>query len=228
MPGELYVSNITTGGLVAAQTQPTALLSPVLDGEVTSYFEWLGAGLFEVQEVAGAMHRTDASPAAVSAIRFGFGRGHLFVRIDGAQPLHDLLNRGEVRLTFVAPEGVQFVAAMNDGRPVGRYREQAKTPSGWRDRGAGGASVAAGDVLELSLPLADLSLSPGQAVAFVVEVHLAGVELERHPAQSADCGDGAGPDLRSPAVARVAPTFGQRPANASAIHQQACLSGYLY
>jgi alpha-amylase/alpha-mannosidase (GH57 family) len=182
VPGELYVSNITTGGLVAAQTQPTALLSPVLDGEVTSYFEWLGAGLFEVQEVAGAMHRTDASPAAVSAIRFGFDRSHLFVRIDGARPLHDLLNRGEVRLTFVAPEGVQFVAAMNDGRPVGRYRDQAKTPSGWRDRGAGGASVAAGDVLELSLPLADLSLSPGQAVAFVVEVHLAGVELERYPA----------------------------------------------
>jgi predicted glycosyl hydrolase (DUF1957 family) len=182
VPGELFVSNITTGGTVAAQTQPTALLSPVLDGEVTSYFEWLGAGLFEVHDVEGAMHRTDASPAAVSAIRFGFGRGHLFVRIDGPQPLRDLLSRGdEVRLTFVAPDGVQFIVTMTDERPEGRYRDYAKNSSSWTDRGPGGGVVAAGEVLELALPIADLSLSPGQAAAFVVEVIRAEAELERHP-----------------------------------------------
>ena len=30
-----------------------------LDGEETSYFEWLGAGTLEVRETAGAMHQTD-------------------------------------------------------------------------------------------------------------------------------------------------------------------------
>jgi alpha-amylase/alpha-mannosidase (GH57 family) len=182
VPGELYVSNITTGGLAAAETQPTGLLSPVLDGEVTSYFEWLGAGLFEVRELAGAMHRSDASTAAIAAIRFGFGRRHLFVRIDGNQPVRDLLSRGcEVRLTFAAPDGVQFAVTMNNGRAEGRYRVQANTPPGWTDRGPGGAAVAAGTVLELSLPLTDLSLAPGQAAAFVVEVDQAGAELERYP-----------------------------------------------
>ncbi len=155
----------------------------MIDGEETSYFEWLGAGLFEVHELAGAMHRTDAPAAAVSAVRFGFGRSHLFVRIDWTQPLLELLNRScEVRLNFMAPEGLQFVVAMVDGRPEGRYQDQAKTPAGWSDRGPGGASVAAGAVLELSLPLADLALAPRQAAAFVVEVYQAGVQLERHPA----------------------------------------------
>ena len=66
----------------AAQTEPTALLTPTLDGEETSYFEWLGAGTLEVREVAGAMHQTDRRPAVLTLVQFGFDRERLFVRLD--------------------------------------------------------------------------------------------------------------------------------------------------
>ncbi len=54
VPDELYVSNISTlHGQRRLQSEPTALLAPVLDGEETSYFEWLGAGCVEVSPDAG-------------------------------------------------------------------------------------------------------------------------------------------------------------------------------
>ncbi len=73
MPDELFVSNISTGAPPAVETQPVGLIAPTIDGEVTSYFEWLGAGLFEVKETAGAMHRSDRAPSLVTGVRFGFG-----------------------------------------------------------------------------------------------------------------------------------------------------------
>jgi len=73
IPEELFVSNISTSPPAEILTAPTALLSPTIDGEETSYFEWLGAGAFEVREVAGAMHRAERNPAALRLIQFGFG-----------------------------------------------------------------------------------------------------------------------------------------------------------
>src|SRR4029450_958433 len=61
VPDELFVSNISTAPAARADLAPTGLISPVLDGEETSYFEWLGAGQFEVRDVAGAMHQTTRS-----------------------------------------------------------------------------------------------------------------------------------------------------------------------
>src|SRR5207253_6388667 len=36
--------------------EPSGAIRPVVDGEVTSYFEWLGAGVYRVDERSGSMH----------------------------------------------------------------------------------------------------------------------------------------------------------------------------
>src|SRR5438045_2236467 len=36
--------------------EPCGPIRPVIDGEVTSYFEWLGAGIYHVDERSGSMH----------------------------------------------------------------------------------------------------------------------------------------------------------------------------
>ena len=59
VPDELRVSNISGPGAPMAQTAPIALLRPTLDGEETSYFEWLGAGALDIRDdggQGGAMH----------------------------------------------------------------------------------------------------------------------------------------------------------------------------
>ena len=35
---------------------PSGPITPVIDGEVTSYFEWIGAGEYRVDERSGSMH----------------------------------------------------------------------------------------------------------------------------------------------------------------------------
>ena len=56
VPEELFVSNITTHPPPAGVVAPTGFIHPVIDGEVTSYFEWIGAGSVDI--VAG--RRRDA------------------------------------------------------------------------------------------------------------------------------------------------------------------------
>jgi alpha-amylase/alpha-mannosidase (GH57 family) len=192
VPDELYVSNISTlHAPHRVQSEPTALLAPVLDGEETSYFEWLGAGALEVGNAAGAagtMHRGAEHSSLVTLVQFGFDRDRLLVRVDAVQTAVDLLADGrEVSLKFLTPRGVRFSIRQQFGRLVGtfwdRHDAQPSRPALWVERGTGGAALAAGSVLEIALPLADLGITAGEAVSFFVALYASGgVETERHPA----------------------------------------------
>jgi hypothetical protein len=188
VPEELFSSNITTGVSIAVQTVPTGFIAPTLDGEETSYFEWLGAGCLEVRETAGAMHQIDRPPALLTLVHFGFGREHLFVRLDGVRPLVDLLADGyEFSLKFICPEGVRFSMRSHHGRPTGTFWDKGDEGTEalrWVERGPGRTTVAAGRVIEAAVPLADLRLEAGAPVAFFVTVYDAANRLvERHPAR---------------------------------------------
>lgn len=182
VPDELFVSNISTGVSTPPETPPTALLTPRLDGEETSYFEWLGAGTLEVRDVAGAMHQTDRRPPVVALVHFGFDRERLYVRLDAARPVVDVLNEGhEFRLTFLKPDGLRLSIRQQSGRTyVSFWERRGETPV-WVER-HGGSIAAAGTVLEVAIPIADLGIEAGDTVAFLVGVcDAGGNELERHP-----------------------------------------------
>ena len=184
-PDELFISNISTGPEVAqAETSPSAFFTPTLDGEETSYFEWLGAGVMEVRDVAGAMHRTDGRTNLLACLFFGFDRQRFYVRLDGVRRMVDLLAEGlEISLTFLRPEGVRFVVRRTLGRLTGTFLEKNADGQAWFDHGPGGSTVAAGTVLEVALPLRELEETAGAALAFFVAISDAeGNEIERHPA----------------------------------------------
>ena len=187
VPDELFISNISSAAAPATQTEPTALLAPTLDGEETSYFEWLGAGVLEAREVAGAMHQSERRPATVSLVHFGFDRKRLYVRVDVPGRAVDLLASGhELSLKFVSPAGVRFSVRQEASRLTGSFWDRQDAEPHWAERGPGGASVAAGTILELALPLHDLGLSEGQTAGFFVAVYDDdGAEIERHPAHKA-------------------------------------------
>ena len=65
---------------------PTGAIHPIIDGEVTSYFEWMGAGEYHVDERSGSMH---GKKFLVSEVLFGSDGESLFVRVDfrpGSEP----------------------------------------------------------------------------------------------------------------------------------------------
>jgi len=183
-PDELFISNISTGAASPVQTEPTALLRPTLDGEETSYFEWLGAGSLEVHRTAGAMHQTTRRAPALTMIHFGFDPATFYLRVDVERSMRELLSGGQVvSLKFVLPDGVRFSVRQEAGRVDGRFwRRERANPRGWIDAGPGGATVAAATLLELALPLQDLGVVPGGVLEFFVAVDEAnGTEVERHP-----------------------------------------------
>ena len=126
--------------------EPTALVSPTIDGEETSYFEWLGAGVLEVRETAGAMHQIDAPKALTRIVLFGFDRQSFFVRVDLTRPARALLDEGyDIALKFMQPEGLAVSARSPVGGPPG-----------------GGVRIAVGAVLEVGVPLATLGTRAGR------------------------------------------------------------------
>lgn len=61
---------------------PSHPLDVTLDGEITTAFEWMGAGHFRPDPRSGAMH--GGTPPARDMF-YGFRDGHVFVRLDGAE-----------------------------------------------------------------------------------------------------------------------------------------------
>jgi hypothetical protein len=80
----------------AVQLAPGGLLKVKVDGRETSYFEWLGAGLYSPERRGGAMH---GRTFYLHEIRYGFSEHSLFVRVDPFREALDELTDPEFRIT---------------------------------------------------------------------------------------------------------------------------------
>jgi alpha-amylase/alpha-mannosidase (GH57 family) len=78
---------------------PCGLIEPSVDGEVSSYFEWLGAGVYRPNQRQGAMH---GRAALLHELRFGSDGTRLFVRADMGQSTPGAMAGLELRLTVRA------------------------------------------------------------------------------------------------------------------------------
>ena len=78
-PPENLSQPILQGQTIPPHEPPTHPLHVTLDGEVTSPFEWMGAGRYRLDPRSGAMH-ADAPP--VREIYYGCNDTHLYVRVD--------------------------------------------------------------------------------------------------------------------------------------------------
>ena len=75
---------ILTSERIDPHIRPSNTIRPVIDGQVTSYFEWMGAGRYRVENRSGAMH----AQAPVSDLHYGSDNENFYLRLDidaGAQ-----------------------------------------------------------------------------------------------------------------------------------------------
>src|SRR5579872_1344695 len=86
----------------AVYIEPSGAIAPKIDGEVTSYFEWIGAGVFRVDERSGSMH---GKKFLVSEVQFGTDGANLYLRVDFHPVYLQELNGMEARLTVQAFDG---------------------------------------------------------------------------------------------------------------------------
>jgi len=177
VPEELFRSNITTRQVAVSIEGPTSAIHPTLDGEVSSYFEWLGAGSFEAEATSGAMHQVADRAPTIARVAFGWNEDAVYVRVDASCPAVELVGRGlSVSVTFLSPVGYRIVT---DGHSPGGATLMARTASGlWEARPCPGLRAVAGSVLEIEVPRASLA---AEVVSFVVALTRGETELEHHP-----------------------------------------------
>jgi alpha-amylase/alpha-mannosidase (GH57 family) len=82
--------------VVEEQTGSTGPIRVMVDGTITSYFEWLGAGAYHVSARGGAMH---GKRYLVRDVHYGSDGEKVYLRFDFADAARDLMDRLEVRFT---------------------------------------------------------------------------------------------------------------------------------
>jgi alpha-amylase/alpha-mannosidase (GH57 family) len=181
IPEELFVTNITTQPPSVEIRRPTALIQPQIDGGVTSYFEWVGAGSFETSVVAGAMHQVGDTSPRILVVEFGFSVEHLFIRVDGSRPMRELLV-GALGLTirFLKPAGFQLVVR-RDGKVADSLLVRRSAKGDWDVTDCPGLASAIGRIVEIRVPFACLGVRPRDPVAFFVTLSEGTAEVEQQP-----------------------------------------------
>ena len=181
IPEELFVTNITTRPPTGEISRPTGFLKPVIDGEVTSYFEWIGAGCVESAGAVGAMHQVSDRAPTVTSVEYGFDLDNIYVRVEGSEKMASLLGRGvELDLNFLKPAGVR-VAIRLDGDKADVALVQRNASGRWIPLECTGLLVAVREIAEVQVPFKCLRLRTHAPVAFIVGLRRGAAGIEEHP-----------------------------------------------
>jgi len=151
---------------------PRHTITPLLDGLVTDYFEWLAAG-FAFPDAGESMHRTQRY---IEKVLFGYDARQFYVRIDLEGDQAAAFPAGiALQLEFVSPADCRLSLERSEG-----CRWRCRTIRSSKPGLAPG--FAAGKILELGIPLDALGVTKPDQVRFCITVFEEDNELERFPA----------------------------------------------
>ena len=97
----------------AFQLAPTGFLRVKVDGRESSYFEWLGAGLYSPERRGGSMH---GRVFYLHEMRYGFEEDRFCIRIDHFAEAMSELEDPEFRITVGGAEELVIVVKLQRGR----------------------------------------------------------------------------------------------------------------
>jgi len=181
IPEELFVTNISTKPPVVDISRPTGFIQPIVDGQVTSYFEWVGAGCVEVAATAGAMHQVSEREPGLSLIEFGFDLENLYVRADAPRAMRSMLEGGvDLSLNFLKPAGLKITVRIEGGASEVQLAER-DAAGRWVTRDAPGVMASVGEVGELRIPFSALGVVTRAPIAFIVALNRGGSEIDHYP-----------------------------------------------
>jgi alpha-amylase/alpha-mannosidase (GH57 family) len=163
-PDELAVPIITEGREAEPVREPVSFMYPVIDGMVTDYFDWLGAGY-----VAGIGHGTAMHQAVplIKGLYYGFDPYLLFLRLDLDQDAFASLKKSSFEVAIAAHETLRFRYSVGD--------EELDGPAGVR--------AAFGEIFEAAVPFAVIGVLPGQTINVSLSVREGDIVVERIPAR---------------------------------------------
>jgi len=124
---------------------PRAKLKVKVDGEESSYLEWLDSGQVQIHFYGGAMHL--ASPI-VHQIRFGFDEEQIFLRFDTKKRAEDYLANGFHFCLQLQSATCSFQVCFPQNFNPNQIR------------------FGCGKIIEVAIPFNLLSINPGESFSF--------------------------------------------------------------
>lgn len=173
VPVELYqsIKHVTPAGLVR---RPSTLITPQLNGIVDDYFEWHGAGLFDLSRQSSAMH---AGESLLQCFFYGYDRDYFYVRVDGSSPLDKVLLPDDLLRLHLLLER-EYILPMTSGTTAGELL--ARQDNRWNGTGQA-CDWLVSRVCEIRIPLAAFAPQKGQAFFAYVTLTRGQDEIGRWP-----------------------------------------------
>ncbi len=160
--------------------QPHARMTASVDGLVTNFFEWRGAGSIATQPPLGAMWKADD---LFTAIRFGADDEQLYLRLDPSQALSKQAPRLSVDINVHGPrQAVRLSFSLSDPGPEEFVLHHSTDGITWQEVGPL-QSICRRKIVELAVPWKDLHLEADDEWRLSIVVMEHGLELARYPHQ---------------------------------------------
>jgi hypothetical protein len=125
---------------------PGAFLEVEVDGRVSSYFEWLGAGLYSADRQSGAMHGRSYT---LHELHYGFDENNFYLRVQPFAEAMEELQECEFRVTLAAEDELRIVAHVEAGKLT---RFEVERGDACLLNLPDGLAVAFGRILEMRIP----------------------------------------------------------------------------
>ena len=160
----------------AVAVEPTGYVRPIIDGEVTSYFEWIGAGHYSADQRLGAMH---GRRFLVRELHYGTDGASFFLRVDFMSGEYERLPGLEARLTLEAASAARLSLQLGEQSVTASEFSRSGAPPGPGDPLA--PEVAFGRVLEVRVPLEAVGLRGSGRVRFQFSLWQESLPLDALP-----------------------------------------------
>jgi len=180
IPDELFVAIKGKFGKKEEILEPVDFISPVIDGKITNYFEWLNAGKYLSGQKGTTMHQTET---VVKELYFGYNDKNLYFRLDFNNIEYIKNNKLKFKIYFFKPQKTEINIILDEKLNIkNSYIDKDSQIHQFKD-----CSLI--KILEFSVPFDILGIEQKQNFEFILIVNKIlnnneEVELERLPYQS--------------------------------------------
>lgn len=160
--------------------EPSGLLSPMIDGIDTNYFEWINAGMIDASKCGGTMHQSET---IIKQVYFGFDTETLYLRFNLSLSPENSNGESEMmNLSILFMEkGVRISVPISERKKEIEYTVFDKGENdAWVERKKENAA-GLDKILELAVKFEDIKAKKGEILKILTGIERGGLIIERCP-----------------------------------------------
>ncbi len=170
-PDFLYIPISKTMREIKSDNEPKGFIYPKIDGKVTSYFEWLDAGRFNLEKMGGSMHKAES---ILKYLYYGFNKESFFIRLDSRIPIQNIENL-KIHIHILNPKRIKVISEDFTQAEVFIQQNDSWLKKAVIDR------IALKEIFEIELPFNIIEINHEEDIWFFIEILKNSFVIERAP-----------------------------------------------